>query len=211
MLWSADRFTTSDSPLTTEEREHLLTLLDLYGVTRATDALAGGVSGATALRGHLAQLSGIAAVKQTLASYFSEQDHVLKVRSALDVLRRLSYSHVEGAAAGELGQLRSDVEQLLLDPIMHPIAELEVAHEINSGRVALPDDRLAEVRRLFAPGSARTRLGTDSDDAAAMREVAKQGMLRWRTFMNTNASPGQGRCCRVVMRSYQLLWQQFPE
>jgi len=211
MLWSADRFTTSEGPLTTQEREHLLSLLDLYGVTRATDALADGVSGATALRGHLAELSGIEAVKQTLTTYFGEQDHVLKVRSALDALRRLSYAHADPAAAAELADLRADVEELALDPIMHPIQELEVAHEINSGHVTLPEEMLGELRRLFAPGSPQTRLGTDADDPTALRESARQGMVRWRTFMNTQATPAQGHCCRAVLRSYQLLWQQFPE
>jgi predicted GTPase len=211
MLWSADHFTTSEGPLTGEEREHLLMLLDLYGLTRAADALAGGVTGATALRGHLSQLSGIAAVKQTLSAYFGEQDHVLKVRSALDVLRKLSYSHVEPAVAPELAKLRADVEALALDPVMQPIAELEVAHEINAGHVTLPDGLLAELRLLFAPGSPRTRLDADSDDPAALREAARQAMIRWRTYMNTNASPAQGHCCRAVLRSYQLLWQQYAQ
>lgn len=209
MLWSADRFTTSESSLSSEERERLLALLDLYGVVRATEALAGGISGATALRAYLSQLSGIAAVKSTLFTYFREQDHVLKVRSALDALRRLSYSRVDPGAAGALGRLRADVETLTLDPIMHPISELEVAHELNSGRVTLPPDLADELRRVCAPGSPRMRLGVDSDDPAVLRESAKESLLRWRTFMNTNASPAEGHCCRVVLRSYQLLWQQL--
>ena len=211
MLWSADRFTTSEAPLSSEERERLLALLDLYGVTRAIDAFDGGVSGATALRNHLSVLSGIAAVKQTLATYFREQDHVLKVRSALDALRRLSFAHADPASASALGRLRSDVEALLLDPVMHPIAELEVAHDINSGRVTLPEDLLAELRRLFSPGSAQTRLGAPSDDPAALRDGARDAMVRWRTFMNTRSSPAQGHCCRVALRSFQLIWQQYAQ
>jgi hypothetical protein len=211
MLWSADRFTTSEGPLTAQERERLLTLLDLYGVNRATDALAGGISGATALRAHLSQLSGIAAVKQTLATYFGEQDHVLKVRSALDALRRLTYAHADAAVGPELAAMRADVEALALDPVMHPIAELEVAHELNSGHVTLPEEMLAELRRLFAPGAAAARLGSASEDPAALSEAAKQGMIRWRVFMNTQATPAQGHCCRAVLRSYQLLWQQYQQ
>jgi hypothetical protein len=208
MLWSADHFTICEGPLTGEERERLLTLLDLYGLARATAALAGGVSGATALRGHLSEVSGIASVKQTLTAHFGEQDHVLKVRSALDVLRKLSYSHVDPGVAPELAKLRADVEALALDPAMQPIGELEVAHALNAGHITLPDALLGEVRRLFAPGTARERLGAESDEPAALREAARQAMIRWRTWMNTAASPAQGHCCRAVLRSYQLLWQQ---
>ena len=209
MLWSADRFTSAEGPLDAPERERLLTLLDLYGVGRAIDAVANGVSGATALRGRLSELSGVAAVKQTLSAYFGEQDQVLKVRSALDVLRRLSYAHVDPAAAPALGRLRADVEALALDPLMHPLTELEVAHELGAGTVTLPDQLLAELRRLFAPGTPQARLGVAGEDPAILREAAKQGMTRWRTFMNTGASPAQGHCCRAVLRSYQLLWQRY--
>jgi hypothetical protein len=210
MLWSADRFTASESELATDERERLLALLDLYGVTRATEALAGGVVGATELRRHLSVLSGVAAVKQTLATYFRDQDHVLKVRSALDVLRRLSFAHAEDSAAPELARLRADVEALALDPVMHPIEELEVTHEVGAGRVSLPEELLGEMRALFAPGSPHTKLGIETDTPDAVREAARQGMVRWRTYLNTQATPTQGRCCRVVLRSYQLIWEQTP-
>ena len=211
MLWSADRFTTSESPVAAQERERLLRLLDLYGVTRATDALAGGVTGATELRRHLAVLSGIAAVKQTLATYFREQDHVLKVRSALDVLRRLSFAPADAGAAPQLARLRGEVEALALAPVMHPIQELEVTHELSSGRVALPEEMLSDLRRVFSPGSSQTRLGIDNGDPSALREAARLGMVRWRTFLNTQASPAQGHCCRVVLRSYQLIWEQAAQ
>jgi hypothetical protein len=211
MLWSADRFVTSEGPLSAEERQELLGLLDLYGVARATDALADGVSGATALRARLSELSGISAVKESLATHFREQDQVLKAGSALDVLARLGYSGGNGERASALSKLRSGVEALRMDPAMHPIAEHEVAHDVSSGTVTLPDELLDELHRLFAPGPVEARLGIASSDPPAVAEAAKQGMIRWRTFMNTRASPIQGYCCRVVMRSYQLIWEQAAQ
>jgi len=207
MLWSADRFVTGEGPLSVEERQELLGLLDLYGVARATDALADGVSGAAALRARLSELSGISAVKESLGAHFREQDQVLKAGSALDVLARLGYGGA-GDRAAALSGLRSGVEALRMDPAMHPIAEHEVAHDVSSGTVTLPDELLEELHRLFAPGPVEARLGIASGGAGDVAEAAKQGMIRWRTFMNTRASPIQGYCCRVVMRSYQLIWEQ---
>ena len=56
-------------------------MLDLYGIQNAVKFLRSGTHGAFALRRELSALSGISEVKRTLATYFSEQDHVLKVRS----------------------------------------------------------------------------------------------------------------------------------
>ena len=90
LLWSTDRFTSAEAPVEPAMRERLLVMLDLYGVQRAVTAVRGGAKGAVSIRRQLSALSGIAEVKQTLAKYFREQDHVLKVRSVLDSLRRLS-------------------------------------------------------------------------------------------------------------------------
>jgi hypothetical protein len=186
----------------------LLQLLDLYGVASAVEYLrGGGAPGAVAIRRHLASISGIAEVKRMLASYFREEDHVLKVRSALELLRRLSYAPAQGAQAAALVALRTRVDALKLDPAMHPIAELELLHDADSGALPLPDDLMAEMRRVLGRGSPQTRLALDNGGSAAVRDAAQEGMIRWRRFMNTEASPGQARACRVVMRSYQILWE----
>jgi hypothetical protein len=206
MLWSADRFSSTDAPVPPETRERQLELLDRNGIGAATRALSDGVSGAVSLRQALASTSGIAEVKQTIASHFHEQDHVLKVRSALDILRRISYRGVgDGARDPGLERLRGEVEKLADDPVMHPIAELEIAHDCNVGRLELPDQMLEEMRRLFAPGSPRARLGAASNDAQVLRAAAIDGMKRWRVFKVTGATPPQARACDVVMRSFQLL------
>jgi hypothetical protein len=207
LLWSADRFVSADvAGVPSDARERLLNLLDLYGVAVAVRASRDGVSGATALRRELTNVSGIGAVKHTLTTHFREQDHVLKVRSAFDVLRRLSFSADANARPEALAKLRSDVETLRLDPVMHPIDELEVLHSVNTGQLQLPEQLLGEMRRLLAPGGAQTRLDASADDPQALRDAAREGMTRWRTFM-LKATPAQAHCCRVVVRTYQLLWK----
>jgi hypothetical protein len=46
-------------------------------------------------------------------------------------------------------------------------------------------------------------------DRAALASAARDGMIRWRTFMVTEADPSQKKVARVVMRSYQLLWSDL--
>ena len=106
LLWSTDRFVSAEAPVSSEVRERLLGMLDLYGVQNAVKFLRQGAHGAFALRRELSGLSGISEVKRTLATYFSEQDHVLKVRSALDWLNRLTFTHVEGPAAAGLRRIQ---------------------------------------------------------------------------------------------------------
>lgn len=209
LLWSADRFVGAEVPaVPPAERERLLQLLDLYGIGVAVAAARQGSVGATALRRELTRVSGIGAVKSTLATYFREQDHVLKVRSALEALRRICYSDAVAANPAAAARLRGAIEALRDDEVMHPIDEIEVLHEINAGQVTLPDELAADLRRLVAPGGVRTRLGAAEDDPEVLREAARAGMVRWRTFM-ARATPVQAHCARVALRSYQLIWKRL--
>ncbi len=211
LLWSADRFVTAEAPVPAEDRERLMVMLDLYGVQRAVTSLRDGATGAVALRRELSAVSGIAEVKRTLATYFHEQDHILKVRSAFDLLERLTYSTVSDSEAASLRQFRGKIEKLRLDPAMHQVNELQAWHDCCTGRVTVGPDQLVEVERLFAPGTIARKLGVASSDADDLVAVAKNSMVRWRAFMVTNADPGQARLARVVLRSYQQLWSQLQE
>jgi energy-coupling factor transporter ATP-binding protein EcfA2 len=209
LLWSADRFVGAEAPVSSEDRETLLAKLDLYGIQRAVTFLRQGVTGAVALRRELSASSGIAEVKRTLATYFHEQDHVLKVRSALEVLERLTYSVVDAQDVPGLLRFRGDVEKLRLDPAMHQVSELQAWHACCTGRVSLTPEQLAEVERLFAPGTAARKLGQPGAGPEQLRQAAKESMARWRGYMVTNADPSQAKVARVVLRSYQQLWTEL--
>jgi hypothetical protein len=208
LLWSTDRFVSADAPVSPEVRDRLLSMLDLYGVQNAVKFLRGGAHGAFALRRELSNLSGISEVKRTLATYFSEQDHVLKVRSALDWLNRITFTHVEGPAAANLRRFRDQVEELKLDPVMHPVAELEAWHACCTGRAKLSPEQLEEVARLFAPGTPGSRLEMDNEDRPAMRQACQDAMVRWQKFIVV-ASPNEAKVARTVRRTYQLLWKEL--
>ncbi len=211
LLWSTDRFISADAPVPPERRERLLSMLDLYGVQNAVKFIRENqTKGAFALRRELSSLSGIAAVKQTLSSYFSEQDHVLKVRSILEILNRMTYTHAEGPEARSLVRFRDLIGDLRNSAVMHPVAELEAWHSCATGRVKLPQESLDEIARLFAPGTPGARLGMDNSDRAGMRQASQDAMNRWQVFRST-AEPNQAQVARTVRRSYQLLWEQLGE
>jgi hypothetical protein len=204
LLWSADRFVEGDAPVGRAERERLLALLDLYGIERALAYAREGDSSATRLRQRLAGLSGIAEVRRAVTSLFNAKDDVLKVRSVLDLLYRLSYRNREGADPRLLLELRSKVEGLRLDPSMHRVAELEAWHAVCSGKITLPEALRLDLQRLVAPASAAARLGVGEGDPDAMRQAAIAAMNRWRAFMVSDADPAQAGLARVVLRSFQL-------
>jgi GTPase Era involved in 16S rRNA processing len=208
LMWSADRFISADAPVESAARERLLELLDLYGVERALSYLAETPGNAVALRRELSQLSGVAAVKRTLAKYFTEQDHVLKVRSVIETLDHLTYRADAGGPA-QLSGFRAQVEALRLDPDMHAVAELEALHECHTGRVTLDPPVMAEVTRLFAAGSAATKLGMPAASPPDLVAHARDRMGWWRAFMVSEADPAQARLARVVLRSYQLIWKEL--
>ena len=211
LLWSTDRFTSADAPVPSEKRERLLGMLDLYGIQNAVKFLRSGTHGAFGLRRELSALSGISEIKRTLAKYFSEQDHVLKVRSVLDALNRITYTHAGASEGADLRRFRDRVDELRLDPIMHPISELEAWHSCCTGRANLPQPMLDEVARLFAPGTPGSRLGMDNDDRASMRQTCQDAMGRWQTYIVTEASPAEAKVARTVRRTYQLLWKELGD
>jgi hypothetical protein len=126
----------------------------------------------------------------------------------MDALVDISYREDAGTPA-QLLDLRARIEQLRLDPVMQPVAELEMLHECHSGRISLSPELQQEVERLFAPGSHTAKLGTTGTDPAAQVEDIRQRMRRWRSFMVTEADPGQAQVARVVMRSYQLMMKEI--
>jgi hypothetical protein len=206
MLWSPDRFVNAECDVSRPDRERLLTLLDIYGIRRAVAMAASGVSGATALRRALSGVSGIAQVKGLLAEYFGRKDHLLKARSAFAVAQRVSYWTADAAVPDAPGRLRARLEELRLDPMMHPLNELDAWQECRAGHVNLEPELQGEADRLFEQGTLAARVGVDEGDLEAVARAAVAGIRKWRTFMATRATPAQAGVARVVIRSYEIIW-----
>jgi GTP-binding protein EngB required for normal cell division len=211
MLWSPDRFLQAECDVSQTDRERLLALLDIYGIRQAVAAAGSGVTGATALRRALSGLSGIAQVKALLMEYFGRKDHLLKARSAFAVAERVSYWTGDALEPDAPGRLRARLEQLRLDPMMHPLKELDAWQECRAGQVNLEPDIQEEVDRLFEQGTLAARVGVGEGDLEAVVQAAAAGIRRWRAFMTTRANPAQAGVARVVIRSYELVWTEAKQ
>ncbi len=207
LTWSSDRFLSTECAVPVEVRQRLLDALALYGVRRSADLLRSEDVGAGSLRRELTATSGIGEVKQSLALLFGDQEHVLKVRSALAALGRLSYRW--SADDRSARSVRDDLDELRTSAAMQPVAEIEAWQAVSSGRVSLPDAMRVELRNLLTPGSVRAKLGVTEQDQQTQRAAARDAMIRWRTFMNTEANPSQQSVARTVLRSYQLIWSSL--
>ena len=107
-------------------------------------------------------------------------------------------------------QFRDRVEELRLDEVMHPVAELEAWHACCTGRAKLSPEQLDEISRLFAPGTPGSRLGMDNQDRPAMRQACQDSMIRWQKYY-VAAPPNEAKVARTVRRTYQLLWKELGE
>jgi GTPase SAR1 family protein len=202
LTWSADRFLSTETDVPVAERRRLLEALALYGVTRCVELVRDSAVGASTLRRELTSRSGIGDVRRSLAQLFGDREHVLKVRSVLAALNRMSYHWSDDSAANRA--LRDDLDALRTAPQMQPVAEIEAWQAVSSGKVTLPENLRGDLRNLLSPGSARTRLG--AAESGDLRALAKDAIVRWRVFLNTEATPPQQAVARVALRSYQLIW-----
>jgi len=94
--------------LATEEREHLLDQLGLFGVRLARDLLRRGeIRSAPALAAELARRSGLDEMRRVLGTHFACRAELLKARAALAVLDRV----LRAAPPGDGGVLPGAVEE----------------------------------------------------------------------------------------------------
>jgi len=207
LLISPDRFLEVEVPVPRQARERLLTLLDLYGVERALELLDRGLHGADALRTELRRRSGIEALRATLVDAFRRRDDALRARWGLGSLFALSFARSRDGDAAALGHLRDSVEAMRMDPAMHAVAELEALHACCSGEVTLPEELLEELRRIAGNPDLHVRLGDGEADQLA--RLAAQGAARWRRFRFSGATPRQGQVAQVMVRSYELAWEEL--
>lgn len=155
-LLSADRFVeaTPDTPLTSLEREHLLSRFGLFGVRTAIDLIgSSAATSSTTLARQLIELSGLSQLRTVLTTLFVDRSDVLKARSALLGVDRLCRD--DPAQAG-VDQLAGALERVMSSA--HAFEEMNTMAAIRSGWVNGSATQLSDLERL---------LGTSGTDAAA--------------------------------------------
>ncbi|MDY7086132.1 MAG: dynamin family protein [Actinomycetota bacterium] len=167
LLLTADRFAAGSA-----ERRRLLTRVGLFGVRLGTRLIReGAVTDAAGLAAALTERSGITRLREVLGAHLEGRAEVLKARSALAALdERLPPGSPLAAGAEEI---RAGA---------HEFVELRLLHQLRSGRLAMADDRRAEMDRLLggSGGGAADRLGlavnAEPDEVGA---AARSAQAKW--------------------------------
>lgn len=184
-------------------RAALLDRFGVFGVRLAVTLVRRDGTTATSLARELAARSGVDDLKSLLGSLFHARRDVLKARSALLALDRLTArSDAPGAAA-----LAARVEEVLASA--HPFAELRVLSAVRAGRVPGRPDVLADLEQLVGSSgtAAHQRLRVDPDAGPATVTAAADGALRrWQRRAENPLTPhGLALAARIAVRTCEGL------
>jgi GTPase SAR1 family protein len=203
---SVDLFTSRPCAVTAAARERLLQLLDLYGIKFALSALEAEPalsSGELVRRLYLA--SGFPRVRQTVDQAFRWRADAIKAGWALTTLEMIA-SRAANLADREL--LRGAIEGLLQQPEYHQLRLLDVAQQVTTGTIELPDEYEAELTRLALSDDPAWILGLANASPESLTKAALAAATRWRTFAVAGANPSQARVAQVAHRGFHLLSQR---
>lgn len=208
MLLSAEDFLRFDGlDLDVPVRRRLLSLLDLHGLDVAITAVDAGAVTASALLKVFAERSGFEALRTAVVDRFAGQAEVFKAHAALSDLRRASYLRTDPDNARALRAMRSPLERIELDPSMHRLRLLEVAHAVSAGELTLPESLLDDVLTLTSSGEPLSGVAAA---AGTGREVAAAGASRWATWGNDpRRSPLEARLARIVKDAFESSWAEL--
>lgn len=178
-------------------RRRLLSLLDLFGLQVAVEAVDGGARSAGAMLRAFEQRSGFEALRRAVIGRFAGQSDVFKANAALSDLRRASYLRNDANNASVLRGLRTPLEQIELDGSMHRLRVLQVGNAVATGTVSLPAELLDDVAALGA-----------GDDPTMSRAAAADGASRWGAWgTDPRRSPDEARHARVMKAAFELRWE----
>ena len=192
-LLSTDRFVRRHG------RPELVDRFGLFGIRLATSLLRNGTASPAELAAELVDRSGLRDLRTVLTTQFTERRDLLKARSALVALDRVTRADDRGLAG--------DVERILAGA--HEFAELRLLTDLRSGAVTLPTPLVGEAERLLGDdgASASVRLGLPPDaDPRATRAAALDAVRRWHDHAE---NPALGRraadACRLLVRTCEGL------
>lgn len=191
LLRTVDRFVEGnpelDQTLPRSMRLRLLERLDLSGIERVLELADAGLP----LRESLRRESGIDRLRDDVLSVLARDTDVLKCARVLTSLSRLA------ADAGARTQVLAALEELWLDPALHPV-RLERARQMEAaGEAVLPDELARELHALARPVSGAI--------PAVSREALAAGVSRWRTYANSGrAGRTEREVADIVCRHYEL-------
>ena len=206
MLASVDLFRSRPAPISAEQRERLLRLLDLYGIGFALAQFAADPQlGTGELVRRLVAASGFPRLRHTLQETFRWRSDAIKAGWALARLERIA-GHTRDVRDREI--LRDGVERLLREPAYHRLRLLDAAQRVATGTVPLPAAWEQELTRLATSDDPRWILRLPHAGPDELAAAAVDAANRWRVYAVAGAGPAQSRVAQVAHRGFHLLAQQ---
>ena len=209
LLASADLFKSRECPVSIEQRERLLRLLDLYGISFAVAALTAEPHLATGdLVRKLFLASGFPRLRETLDQAFRWRTDAIKAGWGLSTLEKVA-SSAQRPPEREL--LRDAIERVIQQPEYHSLKLIEVAQLVSAGSVELPEQMEVELTRLALSQDPAWILDMAGAPGPQLAKAALDAATRWRAFAVAGASPAQARIAHVAHRGFYLLSQRVRE
>ncbi|MEV6633622.1 dynamin family protein [Actinoplanes sp. NPDC051470] len=180
------------------EVRRLFDLLGPYGVTAGRNHAGDGLA---ALWPWVAATSGLSGVEAAIRDRLVQRSGVLKVARTM---ARLEAATAPGRSAGDHGRARELIEAARVDPVLHPLRELAMLHQISREHPASP--LRSDLERLVSAADDRERVGlapgvAGTELAAAAQRLAGQARAR----AASPEHPGEADAARVLVRSYHLV------
>src|SRR6266571_3776818 len=150
-------------------------------------------------------VSGFPRLRETLAHAFRWRSDAIKAGWALSSLEKIA-SHAPRPQDREL--LRDAIERVLLQPDYHRLRLLEVAQQVTTGAVDLPDQMEGELTRLALSNDPGFILNLPAAAPEQLSRAALEAATRWRAYAVAGASPTQSRVALVAHRGFFLLSQR---
>ncbi len=186
IMFSEDTFTAwTEGPLTTPERQRLLTLLGRYGIMLADAAIreAAGRSAILATADLLALLrarSGIDELISRMAEQFIGPADRLRAAAAIGRLELASHGARSPAESAALASLRAELIQLRRRWQMRQELLVPALADLADGRLQLPPEAEQALKGLAQGGSPASCLGLpDLAGAGAIRRAADEQIRHW--------------------------------
>jgi hypothetical protein len=206
LLLTASRFTTAESPIPLDvaRRAALMDRLGYFGIRLALRLVqTGTATTANTLSRELLTHSGLAPLREALATRFAARADVLKARSALLALDAVVARWPVPAAAG----LRHELERITSGA--HEFAELRLLDTLRGGGLMLTDAERAQAQRLLGDAGVdpRTRLGlAPGTRPPEVQRAATAALAQWQRRAEHPSSARDVReAARVLVRTCEAL------
>jgi len=210
-LYSADDFLENPKlPIVTEDRQRLISLLGMYGISVSIEQVRGGVRGAARLLAELRERSGIRILLELLQRRFVAMSDPLRARTAIQALDAVSWRASTAAEATVLAKMRDELDAVRASPKLRQLDLATALAELSAGKWAASEQAAAQLVALATGTDLAAQLGAQGGITNRQaRDQLAERITEWRTLENTGPRAA-ARHARAVREYLELLFLGLP-